>query len=259
MRPGGMEPRGMRPGGLGRGAGEKSRASLALVVAAAGYGARLESRLPKQYVPLLGIPILQRTLIALSTCDRVDALAVVVNSQDVEYCRREIELERIGKVVRVTAGGDKRPISVRNGLDALVEIGEWDLIGVHDGARPLITCEEIRRAVSTLEGDDSLDGAILAIPCNDTIKVVDEQGLVVSTPDRHSLWRAQTPQIFRRQVLLDAYAAPEEVLAAATDDASLVEERGGRVAVVQGSPENLKITDRVDLLQAEHILAERRR
>lgn len=234
------------------------RLSLALVVAAAGFGVRLDSGLPKQYVPLLGIPMLQRTLTALSSCPRVDAMAVVVNDADVEYCWEEIRMERIGKVVAVTPGGDERPLSVRNGLRALAEAGTWDLIGVHDGARPLVTCEEIVRAVAALENDPSLDGVVLAVPSTDTIKVVDSNGLIVSTPDRRTLWRAQTPQIFRHRVVMEAYDTPEEVLLASTDDASLVEARGGRVAVVAGSPENFKVTDRVDLRHAEQILAERR-
>jgi 2-C-methyl-D-erythritol 4-phosphate cytidylyltransferase len=238
---------------------EGRRLSLALVVAAAGHGVRLGSGLPKQYVPLLGIPMLQRTLNTLSTCDRVDALAVAVSFQDVEYCQKEIAAENIEKVVRVAPGGEKRAISVRNGLRALAEAGTWDLVGVHDAARPLVTCQEIGRAVDALTSDPTLDGVILAIPSTDTIKMVDEAGLITGTPERRSLWRAQTPQIFRWQVLMDAYAGPEEGLLAATDDASLVTEIGKRVAVVEGSSENFKITDRTDLNHAEQILAERRR
>jgi 2-C-methyl-D-erythritol 4-phosphate cytidylyltransferase len=236
-----------------------SRLSLALVVAAAGYGTRLDSRLPKQYVSLLGIPMLQRTLSAVSACDEVDALVVVVNDQDIEYCETEIANERIGKVVRVVAGGEQRALSVRNGLQALAEAGKWDLVGVHDGARPLVTCEEIERAVDSLAADPALDGVVLAIPSADTVKIVDEKGLVTCTPERKSLWRAQTPQVFRWQVLMDAYGASDAVLLGATDDASLVEARGGRVAVALGSPENFKVTDKVDLRHAEQILAERRR
>ena len=227
----------------------RSGLSLALVVASAGYGTRLHSGLPKQYVPLLGIPMLQRTLSALSACSVVDALAVVVNVEDVEYCNHEIEAEHIERVAQVTAGGAERALSVRNGLRALAGLGTWDLVGVHDGARPLITCA----------ADSSLDGAVLAIPSTDTVKFVDDQGLIVSTPVRRHLWRAQTPQIFRWSVLMDAYDQPDAELLGATDDASLVEARGGRLAVVQGSPENFKITDRVDLRHAEQILAERRR
>jgi 2-C-methyl-D-erythritol 4-phosphate cytidylyltransferase len=235
-----------------------SEMSLALVVTAAGQGVRFESPLPKQYVPLLGIPMLQRTLAALCSCEVVDALAVVVNAGEQEHWRAEIASERIGKVIAVVAGGDERPLSVRNGLRALAEAGRWDLVGVHDGARPLVTCEEIRRAAATLVAEPELDGVVLAVPSTDTIKTVDAEGIITGTPDRHRLWRAQTPQIFRWQVLLDVYAQAEEVLRASTDDSSLVEERGGRVKVVEGSAENLKVTDRIDLRHAEHLLAERR-
>ena len=235
------------------------RVSLAVVVAAAGQGVRFASRVPKQHVPVLGIPMLQRTLAALSACDRVDALAVVVGAEELERCRTEVESERIGKVVAVVAGDVERPLSVRNGLRALAEAGTWDLVGVHDGARPLITCEDVGRAVDVLVGDNALDGVVLGVPSNDTLKLVDEAGLITETPDRRSLWRAQTPQIFRRQVLYEAYEQDERILRSATDDASLVEARGGRVKVVRGSLENLKITDRSDLLYAEHVLAERRK
>ena len=103
-----------------------------------------------------------------------------------------------------------------------------------------------------------MDGVVLAIPSVDTIKTVDAQGFITGTPDRRGLWRAQTPQIFRWQALWSAYDQPDDVLLRATDDSSLVEMQGGKVKVVEGSPENLKITERCDLRQAEHILAERR-
>jgi 2-C-methyl-D-erythritol 4-phosphate cytidylyltransferase len=237
-----------------------SRPSLALVVAAAGYGTRLSAGLPKQYVPLLGIPMLQRTLHTLATCPAVDALVVVVNEPDMDYCLSELDQERIGKVVAVAAGGEARAISVRNGLGALAEAGVWDLVGVHDGARPLVTCEEVNRTAEALAADPGLAGAVLGIPSTDTIKMVDEDGVVVSTPDRRTVWRAQTPQIFRWDALIDAYVeTPEDELVLSTDDASLVEARGGRVVMVKGSAENFKVTDRVDLRHAEQILAERRR
>ncbi len=238
----------------------KSGPTLAMVVAAAGYGTRLNSGLPKQYVPLLGIPMLQRTLTALNSCRQVDTMLVVVNVEDVEYCRAEIVMEQISdKIVKVAAGGEKRPVSVRNGLLALAQLGRWDLVGIHDGARPLVTCGEIARAVDELSADESLDGVVLAIPSVDTIKIADASGIVTSTPDRRSLWRAQTPQIFRWEALMRAYTDTDEAeLGGVTDDACLVEANGGRVKIVEGSPENFKITDRVDLQHAEHILAGRR-
>ena len=234
--------------------------SLALVVAGAGYGTRLEAGKPKQYVSLLGIPMLQRTLDVLATCPRVDALFVVVNETDVEYCERELVEERIPKVIEVVAGGQERALSVRNGLAAVIRAGRWDLVGVHDGARPLVTCEDVARTVEALAADERLAGAVLGVPSTDTIKMVDESGIVIATPDRRGVWRAQTPQIFRWDALMDAYTeTPEDDLLRSTDDASLVEARGGRVVMVKGSAENFKITDRVDLRHAEQILAERRR
>lgn len=233
---------------------------LAMVVAAAGYGTRLDSGLPKQYVPLLGIPMIQRTLTALSSCPKIEAMLVVVNWEDVDYCRSELAFEQLdAKVLKVVAGGEKRPESVRNGLLALAEQGIWDVVGVHDGARPLVTCAEIERVLAALEADPTLDGAVPGIPSVDTVKITDEAGIVKNTPDRRFVWRAQTPQIFRWKVLMDAYAAVGvSELDYFTDDASLVEARGGRVKMVEGSPENIKITDRLDLQHAEQILVERR-
>lgn len=231
---------------------------LAMVVTAAGKGVRFESNRPKQYVPLLGIPILQRTLSALDACPQVDALMVVVNPGEVEYCQREIAGERIGKVVGVVGGSEHRALSVRNGLKALSQIGTWDLVGVHDGARPLITCDEVERAVETLATESEVEGVVVAIPSIDTVKEVDSQGRITGTADRDRLWRAQTPQIFRWDTLMSAYDQPEEVLVGATDDSALVEVGGATVKVVEGSPENLKITDRSDFRHAENILAERR-
>ncbi len=240
--------------------GQPPRPSLALIVAGAGHGTRLDLGRPKQYVPLLGIPMIQRTLDVLGNCPAVDALVVVVNEADVEYCRTELVAERIPKVLKVVAGGDERAISVRNGLAALVQAGSWDLVGTHDGARPLVTSEDIVHTADALAADQRLAGAVLGIPSTDTIKVVDANGIVTSTPDRRTIWRAQTPQIFRWEALLDAYTeTPEDELLRSTDDASLVEARGGQVLMVKGSAENFKVTDKVDLRHAEQILAERRR
>jgi 2-C-methyl-D-erythritol 4-phosphate cytidylyltransferase len=233
------------------------RPCLALVVTAAGKGVRFESRLPKQHVPLQGIPMLQRTLSALSASEQVEALVVVVNSEELERCRAEIVGAGLSKVVAVTVGGSERALSVRSGLQALSQVGTWELVGVHDGARPLVSCEEVTRAVDALLAEPDVDGVVLAIPSVDTIKTVDEEGRITGTPDRRGLWRAQTPQIFRWEVLLSAYAQPDDLLLMATDDSSLVEMRGGVVKVVEGSPENLKITEPSDLRRAESILAER--
>lgn len=235
------------------------RLSLAVVVAAAGYGTRLDAGVPKQYVPLLGVPLIRWTLSALSSCPLVDAIVVVVNEADLDYCRSELRLERIDrKILRVVGGGDTRPASVRNGLAALTELGKWGAIGVHDGARPLVACRDIEAAMARLLADETLDGVILGARSADTIKTVDRSGIITATPDRRLLWRAQTPQVFRPRAILEAYAAfDNDELERFTDDAGIVEARGGRVMVVEGSSENFKITDRDDFRLAERILLER--
>jgi 2-C-methyl-D-erythritol 4-phosphate cytidylyltransferase len=248
--------------------------SLGLIVAAAGYGRRAGGLGPKQYTPLLGIPMLQRTLDALDGCAAVSAIVVVVNPEHVEFCRREIVAERFGKVEAVVEGGAERALSVLNGLRALAgaEVLPADAgaggpgaaagfryLGVHDGARPFVACADIERLLARLDADPGLDGALLAVPSVDTMKLVEADGVVAETPARARAWRAQTPQVFRPRALLAAYSQPEDVLQTATDDASLVEARGGRVAVVEGSQENIKITTALDLVLAERILTDRRR
>ncbi|MBU2600582.1 MAG: 2-C-methyl-D-erythritol 4-phosphate cytidylyltransferase [Actinobacteria bacterium] len=232
---------------------------LAIIVAAGGHGVRLKGNQPKQYVDLLGVPMVQRTIAALDSCKAVDRIVVVVNAEDVDYCHGEIVAERFSKVVAVVGGGEERAFSVRNGFNALRRIGATEFVGVHDGARPLVRCEEITRARARLAAAATLAGVVLAVPSVDTLKRVDAKGLVVETPERGRFWRAQTPQIFRWERFAVAYDQPDSVLAAVTDDSSLVEATGGRVVVVEGSPDNLKITDPGDVRAAEQILAARRR
>ncbi len=234
-------------------------ATLGLIVAAGGFGTRLGADGPKQYIDLLGRPMLERTVGALAACDAVDILVVVVNPEDVDFCREQVLCGHYAKVSAVVGGGSQRAFSVRNGLEALAQAGGVDLVGTHDGARPLITCAEVSAVRRRLMEDPALSGAVLALPSVDTVKVVDSRGVIRSTPERRTLWRAQTPQVFRWPALRAAYAQPDEVLSAATDDAALVEAMGGEVAVVEGSVENLKITTPLDIRVAEAIIAGRER
>ena len=149
------------------------------------------------------------------------------------------------------AGGEARSQSVRN---ALAAAGDADVVVVHDAARPLLEPELVERCIAALDG--GADAAIAAAPVTDTIKEAAD-GVVRRTLDRSVLWAVQTPQVFRRAALEDALAQPDEVLAAATDDASLVEAAGGRVRVVEAPRENLKVTTPVDLRVAELLLSER--
>ena len=149
------------------------------------------------------------------------------------------------------AGGAERSHSVRNALAAAPGDGP---IRVHDAARPLLTADLAERCLDALEG---VDAAIAAAPVTDTTKEAGEDGLVIRTLDRSRLWAVQTPQVFRRAALDAVMARPDAVLAAATDDASLIEAAGGTVRLVESPRENLKITTPVDLRVAEILLADR--
>src|SRR3954466_7546143 len=148
-------------------------------------------------------------------------------------------------------GGEQRSLSVRNALHAVA----GDPVLVHDAARPLLTAELAQACLDALDARD-LDAAIAAAPVTDTIKEAGADQVVARTLDRSRLWAIQTPQAFRREALERALGQPDAVLAAATDDAALVEALGGRVGIVEAPRENLKITTPLDLALAERLLAD---
>jgi 2-C-methyl-D-erythritol 4-phosphate cytidylyltransferase len=195
------------------------------IVPAAGRGERLGSERPKAFVACAGRPLIEWSLDVLrSVCDRV----VVAVPPGMSY-PDSVE------------GGPVRSDSVRRALAAAPEA---TVAVVHDAARPFVTRELVERCIVGLDG---YDGAIAAAPVTDTVKEVDHEGRVIRTLDRSTLWAIQTPQVFVASVLRRALDAPLEALAAATDDASLVEAAGGSVRVVNAPAENFKVTTAADL------------
>lgn len=152
-------------------------------------------------------------------------------------------------------GGATRAQSVRNALAAAPEA---DVLVVHDAARPLVTISLIERCLAAIHAP-GVDGAIAAARVTDTVKEADDAGRVLGTPDRKALWAAQTPQVFWGDALRKAIEVPVEALDRATDDAMLVEEAGGTVAVVEARQENVKVTTPLDLRIVEALLGERER
>jgi 2-C-methyl-D-erythritol 4-phosphate cytidylyltransferase len=199
--------------------------SVVGIIPAAGAGERLGADVPKAFAVLGGRPMVEWSLDVLrAVCDRVVVAVPADRAEPPDF----------------VAGGATRSESVRNALDAAPEAS---VFVVHDAARPLVTVELVRRCLHALE---AYDGVVAAVPVTDTVKVV-EDGEVIRTPDRGELWAAQTPQVFRAEVLRRASGK-------ATDDASLVEAIGGRVRVVEGMPENLKVTSPLDVRIAEMLL-----
>jgi len=213
------------------------------LIAAAGKGARFGE--PKAFVKLAGHPILYYSVVVFESCEKVDEIILVLDVQDLERGRQLVNEAGWQKVSAICKGGDQRYQSVAAGLASL---GQCDWVIIHDGARPLVTEELIVRG---LEEAHKTGAAVAAVPAVDTIKVVDPQGTVVGTPPRASLWAVQTPQVFRYHIIAEAYRDAHEF---ATDDATLVEEKGQTVRIYMGSYENIKITRPEDLKIAEFLL-----
>jgi len=197
---------------------------------------------PKQFLFLLGRPMLEWTIDAFKKCDAINEIILVVAKDNIAKA----------KVYgfKVAEGGEERTDSVRNGL-ALVS-PDTDIVLIHDGARPLVTEKIIKRAVDGLK---ETGAAIVGVPVKDTVKQVNsEQCTVYRTLERSSLWQAQTPQAFRYDIIKKAY---ENAKSNATDDSKLVEDLGIKVKMVMGSYENIKVTTPEDLIIAEAFLKNR--
>jgi 2-C-methyl-D-erythritol 4-phosphate cytidylyltransferase len=195
---------------------------------------------PKALAVVLGRPMLEWSLDALRAVPRIERIVIALPEG------YEAPAGTIG-----VAGGAERSHSVRN---ALAAVPDDEPVLVHDAARPLLTVELAEQCLDALDG---VDAAIAAAPVTDTTKEAGADGLVTRTLDRSRLWAVQTPQVFRRAALDAVMAQPDDVLAAATDDASLVEAAGGTVRLVPAPRENLKVTTPVDLRVAELLLADR--
>ena len=199
----------------------------------------------KIFAAVAGKPVLWQVLQIFQGCSVVDQAVVVLNEASVERGLRLVEEGRFSKVVVVCAGGERRQDSVAEGLKRL-DGCSW--VVIHDGARPCLTVELVERG---LEEARQTGAAIAAVPLKETVKVVDSEGVITSTPRREILWAAQTPQIFRFDLITEAHRM---VNGEVTDDASLVEALGHKVKVYMGSYDNIKVTTPEDLALAETIL-----
>lgn len=226
---------------------------LIAVIPAAGAGKRLGLGINKAFAMLRGAPLIVHCLAMLAETNLITRAIVVLAPAEVDEGR--LLLERYQQQFfsnlpfAVVAGGKERQDSVANALRTIDEIEGY--VAVHDGARPFAGKEVF---VRTLAAAVKYGAAIAAVPVKDTIKVVDEQGMVVATPERKTLQAVQTPQIFELGLLKKAYAYLEQHPAAVTDDASVVELSGHGVAVALGRYENIKVTTPEDLVFAENLL-----
>ena len=224
------------------------------ILVAGGSGTRFGAELPKQFLELGGKPVLMRTIEAFwenrdGSFDDNPALEIVVTLPQGQMALWRQLCDKYGFAVphRVVAGGESRWHSVKNALDSIVDIADVDVIAVHDGVRPLATADLIHRVMDAARRDGA---AIPVVPLNDSVRQV--AGDASHALDRSSLRAVQTPQAFDARLLLDAYCQPFDPTF--TDDASVVERAGHSVTLVDGDPQNLKITRPMDLALAEYLL-----
>jgi 2-C-methyl-D-erythritol 4-phosphate cytidylyltransferase len=222
---------------------------FAVILPAAGKSTRFREKEKKPFTNLDGRAVWLRTMEHFVTRKDVCQCIVVVARADQEMFRRRYGANLAFLNVQIADGGAERFESVGNALALLQPEAEY--VAIHDAVRPCVTEAQIDAVFAKAA---QAGAALLAVPVADTLKQVDTQQKVQGTPPRKGLWLAQTPQVFRRDWIVDAHANRAKLGKDITDDAQLIEAAGHPVYVVEGSPQNIKITTRADLLLAEAIL-----
>ena len=217
------------------------------IIAAAGSGTRFGAAKPNPFLEINGKPLIFHTLERFENCDVIDEIILVLAAGEIENFRSLAQNHKIKKLKKTITGGKTRAESVSNGLKAIGETSE--IVAVHDGARPLVSKEEI---AATIEKARETGAACLTAKVTDTIKRV-ENGKIAATIDRETLRRALTPQCFRTEILRKAFENAD-LHESATDECYLVEQIGYEISIVDGSSKNIKITTREDFAIAENFL-----
>jgi 2-C-methyl-D-erythritol 4-phosphate cytidylyltransferase len=219
---------------------------IGVVIPAAGQGKRMGTKKSKQFLMLEKKPVFIHTLLVFENYPAVSEIVVVTRKEEISEVERLIEEYGIQKVTHVIEGGRERQDSVYEGLKYL----HTDWVMVHDAVRPFVTTSALDRLLQIIPNGRA---AILAVPVKDTIKQVDQDGIVEQSLDRSKLWAVQTPQLFERKLLWEAHQLAKEKNLMVTDDAMMVEQLGITVQVVLGEYNNIKLTTPEDLILAEAI------
>ncbi|MDD3375656.1 MAG: 2-C-methyl-D-erythritol 4-phosphate cytidylyltransferase [Candidatus Omnitrophica bacterium] len=222
-----------------------------VIIPSAGIGSRLKTATLKPLIVLDGKPIFIHCLEAFEACSLIHSIIVVVSSESIEDFKVAIKENGLKKVKAIVPGGSERCDSVQNGLKQVDD--DADVVLVHDGARPFVSVDLIERCIKALKENEA---AIAAVAVKPTIKLVDAERMIIEkTLDRTKLWDAQTPQAFKKDIIVKAYS--HMLQENPTDDSSLVERMGVKVKIVEGSYDNIKITTPEDLKLAEILVKTR--
>lgn len=222
---------------------------LSVIIPAAGSGSRMGSDVPKPYLIIGGMTILERTIRCFDRPDRVHSIIVSVSPDWLDYTRALVETINIQPSIIVVEGGSERMYSIKNALSAVSD--DINYIAVHDAVRPFLSAELFDSLVEAVKIHKSV---IPGLGVTDTIKILDDSGFIASTPKRDQLVAVQTPQIFSKSILIGAYENAIEKGFIGTDDASLVELSGHKIRLIPGDPDNFKITWPEDIEKAEKII-----
>lgn len=220
------------------------------VILAAGKGSRMKADINKQFLMLLDKPVIVHTLQAFEQCSEVDEMVVVTAPEELEYFKVNILFKyEFNKVIKVVAGGKERQQSAYNGIKAAAF--ESEIILIHDGARPFVSRQTI---IDCINGARVYGAASAGMPSKDTVKLVNDDNIVISTPPREKVWLTQTPQAFKSALIKEAHRIAVEKEIKATDDAMLVEILGYNVKMIEASYDNIKITTPEDMPIAEQLI-----
>lgn len=229
---------------------EMSERNTAIVLAA-GQGKRMHSKVQKQFLEIQGYPVLYYSLRCFQESPLIQDIILVTGEESISYCKEEI-VQKYGftKVSAVIPGGKERYDSVYAGL---CECKDCEYVLIHDGARPFVTEEILKRGLQKVK---ETGACVIGMPSKDTVKLSDEEGYVKETPNRKCVWTIQTPQIFSYSLIREAHdSIRQKDMSKITDDAMVVEqETGAKVALAEGSYQNIKITTPEDMKTAEAFL-----
>ena len=221
------------------------------IVLAAGQGKRMHSKVQKQFLEIQGYPVLYYSLRCFQESPLIQDIILVTGEESISYCKEEI-VQKYGftKVSAVIPGGKERYDSVYAGL---CECRDCEYVLIHDGARPFVTEEILKRGLQKVK---ETGACVIGMPSKDTVKLSDEEGYVKETPNRKCVWTIQTPQIFSYSLIREAHdSIRQKDMSKITDDAMVVEqEKGTKIRLVEGSYQNIKITTPEDLAIAEAFL-----
>ncbi|MEA3500248.1 MAG: 2-C-methyl-D-erythritol 4-phosphate cytidylyltransferase [Candidatus Marinimicrobia bacterium] len=222
--------------------------NISVIIPAAGYGKRMETKIPKQLIEINNLPIIYYTLMRFRNDQRIKEIIIPVSKEIKKQITEICEKISFYAKIKIILGGEKRQDSVANGINEINS--NIDIILIHDAVRPFFSKNIIESGLKLLK---KYDGAIAAVPAINTVKIV-KNSLIKETPSRETLYRINTPQMFNKESILRAYAYAKKNNYYGTDDSMLIEKIGGKVAIIPDSYDNIKITTKRDLAIAKEVI-----